>query len=821
MVLFPICPSGTVWRSIVSTLAFALTASFLSACGSGGGGGGSGSVEYFPPGGVSEATSVERSKARLNLEHTVVTWLEAAGGQAGDSGTEDGVDEFAYHFDVPTKVRLSLDQFEEAPTLVALDGSGDEIARVDGQSGDATITAFGEHTFRFIHPRAGDPTAEPIVIFFRPILPTTGVAQAVVGGRAPADSDDVATLKAGQNCVRCNLTGLSWNACPGVSLAGVNLSHADFTSAVLACQTFESKGSTPVLLTGAIFNGASLSELTLKDAELTDAQFAGAIFDVTVFDSVTATSADFANSQFENSSFGAAKGTGSSARGANFSGAQIVKNSCLSAYDLRGADFTGATFDSTSSVHGTWFAGANLFGATFDGTKFQYDSTLPNCGQPASCTTVTVPELCQSCPCTADLGCLDLGGATSCVQNQGAVTVSETVVCQRPTVQATAEGVTIENADLSNVGFNGADLTNSTFASNTLDNTSSFDGAILAGVDFTKQDLGKKVDLSRAYLSQTTDFTGAGLSDATSQQGVILSCMPDQGTGGCDFPAQTMQFKGANMQYAQLDNVGLSQANLQNTNLANASLVGADLNFASLEGASLVGALLGVAAGSGSAASLRGAFMINVNLTDADMRSVDLSEAHLYGATTDALFVRTHLESADFTAAILAGAVFTNAFLTNATFNGAQLVNADFDGADLSGVKFDDAYLQGADFSTAALVTGMSLSNAAVSTTLAPTMCLLILPGYWTYMDQNGTPYTYQYGETKLQTDDTVVCPNGERGPCATGDSLCPVKSGPYPPIPPCIPVAQYCYENCLTPPCFLDTPDPTTGQCPFTSNCS
>ena len=136
------------------------------------------------------------------------------------------------------------------------------------------------------------------------------------------------------------------------------------------------------------------------------------------------------------------------------------------------------------------------------------------------------------------------------------------------------------------------------------------------------------------------------------------------------------------MQYAQLDNAGLSQANLENTNLDNASLVGADLSFASLQGASLAGATLGVAPGSGSAASLRGAFMINVDLTDADMRSVDFTDAHLYGASSDALFVRTKLDSANFTNAILAGAVFTNATLTDTVFNGAQLANASFEGAD-------------------------------------------------------------------------------------------------------------------------------------------
>jgi hypothetical protein len=34
------------------------------------------------------------------------------------------------------------------------------------------------------------------------------------------------------------------------------------------------------------------------------------------------------------------------------------------------------------------------------------------------------------------------------------------------------------------------------------------------------------------------------------------------------------------------------------------------------------------------------------------------------------------------------------------------------------------------------------------------------------------------------------------------------------------VPSAQYCYENCLTPPCFKDVPDPQTHLCPTTSNC-
>jgi len=241
-----------------------------------------------------------------------------------------------------------------------------------------------------------------------------------------------------------------------------------------------------------------------------------------------------------NSVFGAATGSGSSARAANFQGVQFGPGTCLSAQDLRDADFTGASFNSASSVHGNWFAGANLFDVTFDGTKFQYDATLANCGSPPSCTTVTVPNLCTNCPCTAHVGCLDLAGATACPQNQGAVTLAEQPVCQRPTVQATAEGVTIQNTDLTGVSFGGADLTNSVFASNMMDHTTDFAGTILAGVNFTKENLGRSVDLSGAVLSDTTNFAGAVLSDfPNSNQGVNLSCVVSgqTETGGCHFPA--------------------------------------------------------------------------------------------------------------------------------------------------------------------------------------------------------------------------------------------------------------------------------------------
>src|SRR5262249_28195273 len=146
-------------------------------------------VEFFAPGGVSESMVVERPNARLNLDNTAVTWLEAAGGHSGDTGTEDGVDEFVYHFLEPTEIRLSLDRFDEAPTVVALDSSGTEIGRVTAESHESMLTLSGKTTLRFIHPRAGDRSATPIALFFRPVLPEP----AAVGGAAQANPNDVAT----------------------------------------------------------------------------------------------------------------------------------------------------------------------------------------------------------------------------------------------------------------------------------------------------------------------------------------------------------------------------------------------------------------------------------------------------------------------------------------------------------------------------------------------------------------------------------------------------------------------------------------------------
>lgn len=163
------------------------------------------------------------------------------------------------------------------------------------------------------------------------------------------------------------------------------------------------------------------------------------------------------------------------------------------------------------------------------------------------------------------------------------------------------------------------------------------------------------------------------------------------------------------------------------------------------------------------------------------------------------------MDSAVLTGAICSGAHFSGT-LNDTVFSGAQLVNTVFNGATLTGTKFNDAYLQGADFSNAISVTGASLSNAAIAAK----------SGTWNFKERDGTPFVFGYDATKLgplATNASVICPDGTRGPCCpSGDlaaclngKLKPVRDGPFPPVPDCVPKAPK-YDNCITP---APTPTP------------
>ncbi len=417
-----------------------------------------------------------------------------------------------------------------------------------------------------------------------------------------------------------------------------------------------------------------------------------------------------------------------------------------------------------------------------------------------------------------------------------------------PARQSTATGRDFSSRALEFLSFAHQDLTNANFRGAKLKGVV-FVGANLAGADFTNAtflDSGRPPlvnDFSFATLDSTcfihatfagsTYFTYATLTcadfsnvDLTAGQ-AIFGDTPARFDASrpcrtafrgarmdCDLVAQWGKFDltnadvskcaafglsglaNADFTDARMDGVSFFQADLQGVKFDHADLHGANLDYANLKGSSFVGAQIGVAPGSNGtvlSGSFAGAFMLDTDFTDADLRSVNLSNAHLYRSSTDVgvSFVRARLDSTNLTGAVLPGAVFTGS-LTNATFNNAMLVNANFSGADTTGAKFDTAYLQGADFSQVRSIDNISLNNAAVS----------VAAGAWSFNEQDGTPSTYGYKATRLgalATDYGAYCPNGMSSPC-TGQQLVPSKGGPYPPVPACIPLKKYHYDNCPLP---------------------
>lgn len=330
--------------------------------------------------------------------------------------------------------------------------------------------------------------------------------------------------------------------------------------------------------------------------------------------------------------------------------------------------------------------------------------------------------------------------------------------------------------DWSGANFTAADLSGQTLA-----------GFNLAGATFTNCNLSSAICTSNTTLANG-NFTGANLENGN--------------------------FSGSSFSHAAMDHVTATAANLANCVFDGISAHGTTFAYANLSNAKFAGAQLGSAADSGQEpAAFTFAYMPNARITDnADCRNVDFSNAHFYGA--QASVQNAELTAANFSDAVISGMDFSGATLESASFERAQAIATKFVGARLTDAKFISAYLMGADF-TNAFATSAVFADAAVST--APCTnesgcqsCLTDACSFadldlsrlccYSYSEPDGTVYAVTFDETKLPNDPSIVCPNGELGPC-TGNKLKPRDRGPYPPVPACIP----------TP--FNFCPQPTAGD--------
>ena len=193
----------------------------------------------------------------------------------------------------------------------------------------------------------------------------------------------------------------------------------------------------------------------------------------------------------------------------------------------------------------------------------------------------------------------------------------------------------------------------------------------------------RQVNLSRANLKKA-NFIGADLSKADLYKADL---------------------EGAKLEWAHLSHAELIKANLPKANLFRANLFRAKLEGAKLEGAKLIGA-------HSIQANLSYAILINVDLTDAILRraqlphvnltSADLSRADLKGADlSHANLFKAYLSKTD-----LSGANLSGADLERAVLVGTNLKNSDLTDCRVYGISTWDLELEGAKQRDLVITTG-------------------------------------------------------------------------------------------------------------------
>lgn len=159
-----------------------------------------------------------------------------------------------------------------------------------------------------------------------------------------------------------------------------------------------------------------------------------------------------------------------------------------------------------------------------------------------------------------------------------------------------------------------------------------------------------------------------------------------------------VDFKGANLRWARMNNTNLQGANLRNTVLDSAWLIDANLEGADLRGASLASTQMRRA--NLRDANLAGARIV-ANLQRADLRGADLSNANMGADMKNQSMglMRTIVRMAKLDGADLRNANAMRMDAEFASLRGALLDNANFRGVKLTGADLTKASAAGMDIS--------------------------------------------------------------------------------------------------------------------------
>ena len=290
------------------------------------------------PHAVPEAFLAQREDVALSVQHLAIHTLEPIHGSAGDTGTEEGIDEMRYHIKRKTRLSLRVHPLADQVGRIVLKGRhGHELARHErGTPPTSILLRPGVHVLEVHHASPGDPQAPTRTVFVRPFA-----AMSTDGPRGSA----VAAIEVSQNCVGCDFSNADLT---GQDFSGLQLDRSVFSGATLTHVKFVG-----ALMTGCDFHSRDFNHFTrLRATDFSGANLTSANFDM-VQGPFTSDGPGgiFAGATLDNTTWGPVRpdpninAVGSAhLEGAHFSNASLT-NVVFNATALDQAFFDGATLD--------------------------------------------------------------------------------------------------------------------------------------------------------------------------------------------------------------------------------------------------------------------------------------------------------------------------------------------------------------------------------------------------------------------------------------------------------------------------------------------
>ncbi len=297
-------------------------------------------------------------------------------------------------------------------------------------------------------------------------------------------------------------------------------------------------------------------------------------------------------------------------------------------------------------------------------------------------------------------------------------------------------------------------------------------------VQFLPGDTWSNIDLRNAVLLDKKDgYDLSGLDMKDSDYTGLRA-------GGKMMNMQGADLSGTVLTGADFSSVDFSPLINDDTSPVFTDFTGSVINGVSFANANLEGAIFdSVVTGDNIRGKLNFSysFMINTTIKDADIGNADFTYAYFYskkrdynGTDKNAVMENVTARQANFSNSFMSNMTFANVEMKDCSFSGAQLVGTEFISGNMRGSVFSGAYLQGADLSDVEK-TDASFAGAYLSPD----------GGYWHYTsdDPECSEIRINYKKTDLGDSSSVVCPNGEKGPCDTEEKLTPKNtSGKEPP---------------------------------------